>query len=1078
MGTRIDKALRGLGIQSPFLVFDNLEPVGPSGPAGTDSAFTQSGPRPGRASTSDTGVRIIPAITGGQSVAAEVQVRRGGMPERRGAEFMWRPQSDNATEKTWRTWAPPSNFTNWIAAEWSDTDSFATFDVAVTRDTQQAVLVFMQTNLGAEPLQSRTFDFAATDPAWGAAVTVSVNPYEVTGRDNVSPNACTVVALPDGDVLAIGLDLNVIGDGLAIWSTSDAGTVWERYAVSADIGAAVVLVTGTIARMRAAMSRSDLGLMVEATNGNIEQWASSDLGQSWDAIDTIQPLGSSVSLVELTDGNLALGYIRAIDGLPVVRILSGAFSPMADANEVFVDVSEAITEMALAVDGVGNIWVVGRATASPSQILTWWSEDLGVTWFQARPMYESTDAATGLVNYAAVFCRGWFLMPHNWVASPGDEDDSIGTFWAAGWSSLSPKATFDDRLFESRHAWAETIGFNGFTGIPVETPQDTGWTLLGGAPTLQPPGELEFDTVASTSDVFFDLTTGAKGFLFEGFIISGTGSSTLDQVAVQSRQANGVTDFRVSCRFDRANSRIRVVDIHGAATIADISIDVSIPVQLMIFHNGGDARVFFKRPWASLWTLGAETIALTDGGPLGANNRIDFAHISSSTNTSRWRIWAYNDFALGTHFAEGYALAALPLGNYFDFGGQVTTSPRAIPEIGSETAAAFLSAERGPAAENEFFTVLPAFDFGIDRIFAGLSPSPTQPWRSTDLTEQRIVFDLVETQNIGVMWQYAFGLLNTNIRLAFIERFASGIWNAVGEYDASIGFIGLGYERAGRFIRPTTGSSTGGRYIQRNELAGGYAILAPGVSRRIAKNSPGIWADPTGPVTIWPELQLEGITGAEPASGTVTLVWANGVAISTGSGTPGTGRQPDEIARFWRLRIPVQDVVDSFYQVGNFVPTTVAVFGKQWSRGWSNGRRPNTDRNVSRRGTIRKRQRGTPADRWVLNWADGAFERFLQETSPNYLGHLDSTAPPVLFPAAAGRDDVWTLLRGLLDETEGGSAEVLALQGDEVNGIPIGRTTLTDRRQFLYSIWDSSVQANQVEDLFHRIDPITVNEQK
>ena len=77
-------------------------------------------------------------------------------------------------------------------------------------------------------------------------------------------------------------------------------------------------------------------------------------------------------------------------------------------------------------------------------------------------------------------------------------------------------------------------------------------------------------------------------------------------------------------------------------------------------------------------------------------------------------------------------------------------------------------------------------------------------------------------------------------------------------------------------------------------------------------------------------------------------------------------------------------------------------------------------------------------------------------------------------------DVVWTLLYGLLEQTDGGAEPLLALAEVPQTSVPL---SVTDRTLFLYGTWDSSVQANQVEgdegvNEFLRIDPIRISEIK
>ena len=168
----------------------------------------------------------------------------------------------------------------------------------------------------------------------------------------------------------------------------------------------------------------------------------------------------------------------------------------------------------------------------------------------------------------------------------------------------------------------------------------------------------------------------------------------------------------------------------------------------------------------------------------------------------------------------------------------------AIPEIGTATQSAFISAGRGPGRFGDAFSVEPFYDFGIDRIFPSVSPSPSDPWRSADLTEQLIVWDFGQATRFGEVWLMVAALINTNIKTAHIEAGTGSIWLTKATYNAATGFEALGFERNGDTIRPSVSTLDGARFLNRNELAGGFVIMTLGGNvkqRKIVRNSAGGW---------------------------------------------------------------------------------------------------------------------------------------------------------------------------------------------------------------------------------------------
>ena len=1052
MGQRVDKTPRGLVLASDVFDLSNLAPVG--APGGLLSTYEARGAGPGQAESTDAEVRLNPAISGGQTQPVELITRAAGMPERGGVEMLWRLESENTDGSAWRSCTRPSQQAQWIAAVWSDLDPHETFDLVVTRDEQAIVCLFVETT-GPNAIEATSFDFAAASPTWSPSVVASVDPYDAASAPQlVSDNVVAGCALPSGRVLAMGKDPNS-ATGRFAYASDDQGATWFQYAAAEDMN------TTNPVRWRMAYYRGDVVLFAESAFGQIYQTGSGDLATTFQFVSFLDACGSDVAVDVLPeDAGLVLSYIRDADSHPVVRVISGAFSPFADALEVEV-AAVPLDYMTSAIDGVGNVWVFGVPTATPNRIAVWQSTDAGQS-FIARPdLYASNDADTFLRKLTAAFVRGWAVVAHTWTADESAAlNGSIGTLWAGGWSS-----------FQTQN-WAGLDGIEvGITGIPIEIPSNmSGWALVGIAPTLEPPGELQFNTTgAVASSVVYQLDPGEPILaMFEFALTAGDGSSTTADVFFAAAHSDpGLSDHELLGKVDALNGRIRFLDVYGASDVGDIAIDVTLPVQVVISIDvTGRYLVLYKRPWATRWQRGPESAPffLTNGGGALPASRYRFGHGSTGTNTSRWRQWCAVNLKIGTRLSGVGYTPAEPFG-VLPYGGEVTGAPRPIPEVGSESAAAFLSATRGPGRIDEQYAIAPVFDYGADRLLPILSPSPDEPFRTVDAaSEVVLVFEYGAATTLGPAWQWAFAFLRTNFKTAVVERAVIGLpWVAVGTYNAAIGFEGLTYSSLGNYMRPGAGTVAAGRKLRRNELAGGFAIFAGGVTRRIKGNGPGTWADPGATTTLFAEVELE--TPPPTLSGSVDLVSPNGVLL-----VDHTGAQPLPHSRYWRIRIPIQANPDGYVQIGALLGGSVAVFGKQWSRGWSREMRSNTSRRVTRYGTIRKRQEGPPARRWSMSWADGVNEwRIRDAASPDYLAHVGGTP-------LAMQDDVWTLLYGLLEETRGGEVPVVALAV-----VRPGVTSITDRTLFLYGSWDSSVQFNQVEGdegdrEFMRGDPITITE--
>lgn len=1093
MGERVVKNLRGLGLSADELIVDNITA---QGGGATDSSFTQAGPRPGQATTTDKKAKLEPQISGGQLVGVDLEVVRAGLPARGALGMVWRLESDT-DDDAWRGRPPPNFLNHWVGAVWDDTEEYIFFDLVTVPTTQDLILLYIHSGppTVSEKGHAKVFDFD-TALAWGAEIDVTIDPNTVLSGNQTYDSVCGL-ALPNDRILSYWQSQRTV----TAYFSDDIGATWESYALPA-----LDIATAAVDRMRAVFYRGDIALFTGVDDSGegaeyqtIRQFGSNSLGTRFVEVSECDDCGTSVSAVAIPgNGGIAVAYSREADDLPALRILSSCFDPLNEATEILIDAAIEVTDCTLTVDGTGTLWLTGRDTTAPANpqdnVWVWFSTEGGAagTWSRIKPaasdgfgLHVTHDNNTRIVNFASTFCRGWQVLAHNWVANPGNEDNSIGTMWSSGWSSLSTGGEDLDSMFATRVAWAAVSGSGstGSTGVPIELPQDTIWTNTGTLPTLESPGELRRVVVALNSASVLSPATPTPGddmsFFYEGFIESGTGSSTSLAAGFEMESSDGTFNFQVEVRFDAANSRIRVFDVHGASTIVDIPISVGTFVQVCCGVDGdaGVLNLVYRRPFDTHWINALSALGLvqlTDGGAIGTVNVIRFGSVAApSTVTIRERQWHhFNRTFTSVGQPDGLELG-LTAGLRIQAGGNINALPFAVPEIGTPTEEAFLAAQRGPGRDQDAFQILPFYDFGIERIIASVDPSPASPWRSTDLTEQVIVFDFGEDTRVGQVWLLFAMLTGTNIKTAFIEASTGSAWASQATYNGAIGFEGLTYELNGNYIRPTTGTIDAARYLDRNVLRDGFAILDTGGTpdpHKILRNSAGGWTDPSVNTTLLPEIKIDGITGGEAATGLCDLVFPAGVTFHTISPELPAA---SEYFRYWRLRIPVQDVVDAYYQVGNFMLGSANVVGKQFSRGWSQTMEPNTSRRTSRFGTIRKRKDGPPARRWSMGWADGVFLGRLQAAGVNQ----DYISPSAGDAAVAAVDDVWGLLWGLLEETGGGEEVVVALQD-----IPTSDTTITARRLWLYGTWDSGVQFNQVvgdigDNEFGRIDPIRVSEE-
>jgi hypothetical protein len=464
--------------------------------------------------------------------------------------------------------------------------------------------------------------------------------------------------------------------------------------------------------------------------------------------------------------------------------------------------------------------------------------------------------------------------------------------------------------------------------------------------------------------------------------------------------------------------------------------------------------------------------ATNGGATANTTNLVALGAIGSTTARFRVSYALLNGVAT---FVEGWYLG-LDADAEDQLGAILGATPSAVLDLGSETAAGYLAATRGPGRRDETFAIVPSYQYGAENVFPVLSPSPDTRFRTTDKSEIRLCFDLGSEARLGYEWQQVLGLLRVNFRLAYWQSSADGAsWTTRITYDGADGFTDLTASVVGDHLRAGTGSTSGARALQRNELAGGYAVLRWTVmavdfeeAYPILGNSAGVWVDPTGITTKLAEIRIAADPAGFPSTVTVDLVWPSAIVHERQTST-----YPTLEDRYWRLRVTADQVTpDTYYEIGVLFPGDVAAYGRQVARGWSQTMKPNVQRSRSRYGTIRKREDGPPARRWSMGWTDGAYMLKPRSNDPDYVRNATSTAP-----ALAMRDDVWLTLWGLLEELRSGEVPVMALAK-----IPSATETVqTDRTLWLYGSLEGDVQFNHVvgeegSTEFGRIDPIAVDE--
>ena len=1050
MADRLTETIRGI---VPTSVRWRPENLTPNDGGALNSDYTEKDPRPGTAVTADSRARLRPEISQAQDAGTIVfKVTEGGLPGPIGAAVSYRLDSEPADSE--RGWNQPNYLSGWVAQEWSDVLDFG--DVAcVTLPATQEVVAIALTTPATEPAggSSRSRVFDPETWIWTAG---SVPPWRIGIQPGQQTTA--LVHLPGTDrILAIVLPADVAlpsSTPMTVYDSIDKGATWAPYSLRPIRDpAAEVNGSGFVGVKRgkaAAMSDGSVVCLVEDnfTTEGIAQLGSADLGVTFALVEAPQ-LGTNVDVFALPDGTFAVTFIEKTSLLPRIRFLGSAFDSLGDAVQISI-ASAQLDSLTATIDADGTIYAFGNRTTNFNRSFLWFSTDLGRTWSEYKfGLTDTGDVGAFPIFLGSCATGGQILIQHRWSVSSGNEDNSVGTMIAGGWSNL---VLFDDsfpitdrsvdmvRPFE-RFGYGGVTGIESNTWIPIELPSDTIYTTATPG-ALVAPGEMTIATVAAAAAQGFVTATGLDDSVTQAqFRVTVGGSQVIDAVGFQWIFSDGAANsYRYTIRADTAGFAIFDTNAAanvGSAVVVGMAINIQIKVDVSFDNLGANAtlRSYYRRPGDTVWIAGPAG-ALSNGGFLAPLSAVTFGHNGASTSTSFWQMfeWALEGgVGFGADKVDGKRIADLP---YPLSGvGNKTTGEKAL-----------LSLRAGPGTRGEIYEIAAEADHAVSKLFPTVSPSRDDTFETLSNTLTRVSVDMVRDSRLGQSFALVMGVLNSNVRRIQLFGDIAAVPTLIGELDLATGFVGLQYLLTGDQLTPSLATADAARWIQAMEFVGGHVDLGGGVVRRIAANSAGGWT--TAP-TVVPHFRLEGIDGTENVTGFCDIVAPSGFVVFHMATTPSKFR------RFYQVEIPAgQDTVEGRYRVGNVLLGGLVVPGKQWSNGWALSYAGNVRSRRDPYGTEYREQRGPEARTYTVGFADGVKMQHTRESLD--VAYIGSSA--VGASALAGRDDVLGQLVGLLRESEGFSApSMLLAEVPDASGV-----TVTDPTLWVYGYLTGTVQANHV----------------
>lgn len=953
------------------------------------STFSQAGASPGVPVPSrDTAMVLESAGDTVTGSSIEIQtVRAGGVSASPDGQIQPGAFALRTSSPQWMGWNGPLVFSGW-----SPLHTFASGAVA----NQYGNLHAVHTSTGALLTAAQRFSTAGTTRALvilrtvGASTTTTVIDSQLAVVANYCP---TLVRIPDGKLVLLSTFATAAGFyTIRAWVSTDDGVTWTKSADSV-IRDELDASTRTPRRLRACYSNGQILMLLafRETSATVAdsfvQYASADGGSTF---ARVQLVDNSVTLNDNTGGvhdivanpsgsflvifcssnRTTYGANSAVltkvlpsawvrwETVPSVQItqLSAPSANLTAGGQL-----SASTELCATVDDDGTVYVfaINFATGNQTQIAMS-TADIFTDWIAVgTPSVITPDVAFssgGLewISGTVTSYNGTLRLVSQFDSAtwPGQIGVSSFAGYASAcvpWSSAAEASP--DRMLGSRLTWA-----------PYWLPDAAGWTL----------GSVGVPVVALNAGGFLDINAGLA--TTNNYTQAGPAIAVATTVAGFAEWANdtGTSQIRIfssngtqsySLRVSYSGTTVSVLDGVSGATLGTTSVPSAgtlIQVRAFLENDGavGRAVVYVGTGAGSFITLRpslrvVNVNTLTNGGVVAAAT--SFAWGNFAQGTSRWYSTGWQAVP-NASTVYGLALpAGLP-------GRPFSAYPQTV-DLGTT-----IRATSGPTLAGDSWTITPRYTYGIANVLASVAPSPRQSWRSTDLTQQVLVWETDTTAANTSPFRGPLGALylgNVNFRTATLEgRNAIGSWVSIGTIDMSAQASGLRWVRSSKMIEPDTAAATSAGYFWPHGILRGCRFVpdttaaAGQTARKIGASSEGHWTDSA---TRRLRIQIENVAGMS-ASGT------NG-AIVHESGLLVWNNDPRYSA--YRLTIPAQHTSESFFEIGTLVLGSVLAFGRRYSWGRSFDRTPNTELTTGRGGARRAQVYGAARRGVEFGWTDG-----------------------------------------------------------------------------------------------------------
>ena len=1006
------------------------------GAGATDSDYTQAGSKPGTATPDQTSDLVL-ALSGTQSEDGSLKIRtnRAGHPGAGGrGGMLWRDVDGGDSSSEYKGWDTYGTVTGWQ-------DLYRTVDVTapiltphVIRLKSGKLLACGIECLGANPEFCQRYD-PATSSWTGIEVAAASDLISTT-----TP-AATIMELDSGRVVLYIGRTDFQADA---YYSDDEGDTWAIYAERV----LEVPSPAAITEMRCAYSNGDAIMLVGYNDGtlNLTQSASDDFGQSFTRVVSdwntkTAELPELLNVFGKRDSGFFVSFYDGTATTVLGRHISTAFESIQDVD-IITTVAIGSVPQGLAVweDEDGKVYALNSEGTGLTVInLLSRSLDGGYTWEEWNAPAIGLDGVLGVTDYFKLFgCNstgGRALMLTHYEANTNVAHPmTVSVVELGGWSRHTQPAVDGSTEFPDVDYltwWNVVGGLNALVWLPMERPNVMAaggvWGAVGaGVDNLTITEQLRIVTAANTR--YFTRTIpedpDAINVEIEIQVTAGEGSLAADDIAARIVHSDNVAYERdISIRF--TDAAYRLWDNVAAAQIgSDEAVDFTTATHVRLTMSKGSGAVDKVKTWWSVdghvreFVEGPGGDATDTGGAYASDNVYWWGHIAGSTDTSYWKMFAYNHWA--TRWNE--RATTNPGGAWTNPTHLHTMSYPTLPMLIHDGVK--VQATSGPTAIGEVFTANADYDYPFAAVFGENYGSPRRGWRSTaDNVAMSFVFDLealfadafLDSSTI------AMALFGSNLTDVELHRRVGAAWTTILTLDSSDGYSNLKYIRDGRKLQPDQAQATQGeRFMWRNALAGAQFDMGAGTDaeryKRILRNTSGSWVG-TGGTTKRPILVIDGDTldGGEAASGTGAASMPNFAGVL---------HDYEEDEDVYRIYIPAQKTAEGYYEIGTLLVGGVNIFGKRYDRNWSTSQIHNVEITTMPDGTRSTRKRGPVRRELGFAWVDTSVDASaaqIDDPSPDYVAGTTAGVE------VATKADTLRMLEGLLAEIDGASTPVAML---------------------------------------------------